>query len=50
VPTPQNPTFAFALPGPAPLGVPNFFIDSFRIPPFPLPIYQPAGVEYDVPW
>jgi hypothetical protein len=50
VPTASNPTFSFALPGPAPLGVPNFFIDSFRIPPFLLPIYQAAGIEYDVPW
>ena len=49
-PTAANPTFSFALPGPAPLGVPNFFIDSFRIPPFLLPIYQAAGIEYDVPW
>jgi hypothetical protein len=32
------------------MGVPNFFIDSFRIPPFLLPIYQAAGIEYDVPW
>ena len=45
-----NPTFSFAVPGPAPLGVPNFFIDSFRIPPFLLPIYQAAGIQYDVPW
>src|SRR5579884_3088677 len=50
VPTPANPSFSFALPGPAPIGVPNFFIDSFRIPPFLLPIYQAAGIEYDVPW
>jgi len=50
VPTANNPTFSFALPGPAPLGVPNFFIDSFQIPPFLLPIYQAAGIEYDVPW
>jgi hypothetical protein len=50
VPTPSNPTFSFALPGPAPIGVPNFFIDNFRIPPFLLPIYQAAGIEYDVPW
>jgi hypothetical protein len=50
VPTPTNPTFSFSLPGPAPLGVPNFFIDSFQIPPFLLPIYQAAGVQYDVPW
>ncbi|HLY36319.1 MAG TPA: lytic murein transglycosylase [Candidatus Limnocylindria bacterium] len=50
VPTPANPTFSFAMPGPAPIGVPNFFIESFRIPPFLLPIYQAAGIEYDVPW
>ena len=50
VPSASNPTFSLALPGAAPLGVPNFFIDSFRIPPFLLPIYQAAGIEYDVPW
>ena len=50
VPTPSNPTYSFSLPGPAPIGVPNFFIDSFQIPPFLLPIYQAAGIEYDVPW
>ena len=49
-PSATNPTFSFALPGPAPVGVPNFFIDSFRIPPFLLPIYQAAGIQYDVPW
>jgi hypothetical protein len=32
------------------LGVPNFFIDSFAIPPFLLPIYQAAGIQYHVPW
>jgi murein DD-endopeptidase MepM/ murein hydrolase activator NlpD len=50
VPTPANPTFSQALPGPAPIGVPNFFIDKFRIPPFLLPIYQAAGIEYGVRW
>ncbi len=50
VPTPANPTYSFALPGPAPIGVPNFFIDSFQIPPFLLPIYQAAGIQYNVPW
>jgi murein DD-endopeptidase MepM/ murein hydrolase activator NlpD len=49
-PTPANPTFSEALPGPAPMGVPNFFIDKFRIPPFLLPIYQAAGIEYGVRW
>src|SRR3982750_1045985 len=49
-PPPENPPFSLALPGPAPLGVPNFFIDKFRIPPFLLPIYQAAGIEYGVRW
>jgi Transglycosylase SLT domain len=31
-------------------GVPDFFIQSFRVPPFLLPIYQAAGARYDVPW
>src|SRR4051794_39791938 len=50
VPTPANPTFSQALPGAAPIGVPNFFIDKFRIPPFLLPIYQAAGIEYGIRW
>jgi murein DD-endopeptidase MepM/ murein hydrolase activator NlpD len=49
-PSPDDPTFSLALPGPAPIGVPNFFIDKFRIPPFLLPIYQAAGIEYGVRW
>src|SRR3954454_1918920 len=49
-PTAANPTFSFALPGPAPIGVPNFFIEKFRIPPFLLPIYQAAGIQYGVRW
>ena len=50
VPTPADPSFTLALPGPAPIGVPNFFIDKFRIPPFLLPIYQAAGTQYGVRW
>jgi murein DD-endopeptidase MepM/ murein hydrolase activator NlpD len=50
VPSAKNPTYALSLPGPAPIGVPNFFIDSFRIPPFLIPIYQAAGIEYQIPW
>jgi murein DD-endopeptidase MepM/ murein hydrolase activator NlpD len=50
VPTPANPTFTQALPGAAAIGVPNFFIDKFRIPPFLLPIYQAAGIEYGIRW
>jgi hypothetical protein len=30
--------------------VPSFFIDSFSIPPFLLPIYQAAGAAYGIPW
>ncbi|MBV9606679.1 MAG: lytic murein transglycosylase [Solirubrobacterales bacterium] len=42
--------FSFALPGESPGAVPNFFISSFRIPPFLLPIYSAAGTQYHVPW
>src|SRR5258707_485820 len=35
---------------PAPIGVPNFFIEKFRIPPFLLSIYQAAGIQYGVRW
>ena len=49
-PTPANPSFSLAMPGAAPIGVPNFFIDKFRIPPFLLPLYQAAGIEYGVRW
>jgi len=49
-PTEVNPGYALSLPGVAPIGVPNFFIEKFRIPPFLLPIYQAAGIEYGVRW
>src|SRR5215207_5803676 len=49
-PIPANPGYAVATPGAAPIGVPNFFIDKFRIPPFLLPVYQAAGIEYGVRW
>ncbi len=41
--------FSFTFP-PPPSTIPDFFISSFQIPPFLLPIYQAAGIEYDVPW
>jgi Transglycosylase SLT domain len=50
VSAPSNPGFALSVPGPPAIGVPNFFIEKFRIPPFLLPIYQAAGTEYQVPW
>ncbi|HEY1855495.1 MAG TPA: lytic transglycosylase domain-containing protein, partial [Solirubrobacterales bacterium] len=49
-PTLANPTTTIAPFGPAPIGVPNFVIDSFEIPPFLLPIYQACGTEYGIPW
>jgi hypothetical protein len=49
-PTDQNPSLTVATFGPAPIGVPNFLIDSFEIPPYLLPIYQSCGTEYGVPW
>src|SRR4051794_30445509 len=49
VPTPSNPTFFDALPGPS-RGVPNFVIQKFKVPIFLLPIYQAAGIQYGVRW
>ena len=49
-PTTANPTTTIAPFGPAPIGVPNFVIDSFEIPPFLLPIYQACGTQYGIPW
>jgi hypothetical protein len=49
-PTPANPDYSLATPGPAAIGVPNFFIEKFRIPPFLLPIYQAAGIQYGIRW
>jgi murein DD-endopeptidase MepM/ murein hydrolase activator NlpD len=50
-PTPDNPTFFDALPGPARVtGVPNFVIRKFQVPIFLLSIYQAAGIQYGVHW
>ena len=49
-PAASNPSYSLATPGPAKIGVPNFFIDKFRIPPFLLPIYQAAGMQYGIRW
>ena len=47
----SNPGFVDALPGPSSSsGIPNFIIRKFRVPPFLLPIYQAAGIEYGVRW
>ena len=50
VPTLTNPALSLASLGPVPVGVPNFFINKFRIPPFLLSIYQAAGIQYGVRW
>ncbi|MDQ2675214.1 MAG: lytic murein transglycosylase [Actinomycetota bacterium] len=49
-PTNSNPSVTIADYGAAPMGVPNFVIDQFTIPPFLLPIYQACGTQYGVPW
>ena len=50
-PTPSNPGFVDALPGPSTAsGVPNFVIRKFRVPVFLLPIYQAAGIQYGIRW
>ena len=46
-----NPGLVDVLPGPSSAsGVPNFIIRKFRVPPFLLPIYQAAGIEYGIRW
>ena len=32
------------------IAIPDLVIDEFRIPPFLLPIFQAAGMQYGVPW
>jgi murein DD-endopeptidase MepM/ murein hydrolase activator NlpD len=49
-PTNSNPTVTIGDTGAAPIGVPNFVIEQFSIPPFLLPIYQACGTQYGVPW
>jgi hypothetical protein len=50
IPTLTNPTMSLATLGPVPVGVPNFFINKFRVPPFLLSIYQAAGIQYGIRW
>ncbi|MGH2878828.1 MAG: lytic murein transglycosylase [Solirubrobacteraceae bacterium] len=49
-PTSLTPPLPSTLGTSSTLGVPSFFIDSFSIPPFLLPIYQAAGAAYGIPW
>jgi len=43
------PPLTFGMPTAA-RAVPNVLLDRFPIPPFLLPIYQAAAMEYEVPW
>jgi murein DD-endopeptidase MepM/ murein hydrolase activator NlpD len=50
-PSPSNPTFTDALPPSLEVtSVPNFVISQFHVPPFLLPIYQAAGIQYGIRW
>jgi murein DD-endopeptidase MepM/ murein hydrolase activator NlpD len=48
-PSTLTPSLPFALRSSI-AGVPGFFIESFQIPPFLLPIFQAAGTAYGIPW
>ena len=48
-PTTLTPSLPFSLRSPF-AGVSGFFIESFQIPPFLLPIFQAAGTAYGIPW
>jgi Transglycosylase SLT domain len=39
-----------ALPANGPISVPDLFLKQFQIPPFLLPIYQAAGIQYGIRW
>ena len=50
-PSSANPTFMDALPPSLQVtSVPNFVISQFHVPPFLLPIYQAAGIQYGIRW
>jgi murein DD-endopeptidase MepM/ murein hydrolase activator NlpD len=48
-PTTLTPSLPFSLRSSF-AGLPSFFIESFQIPPFLLPIFQAAGTAYGIPW
>jgi membrane-bound lytic murein transglycosylase B len=49
-PTTLTPSLPFSLRSSFAAGLPSFFIESFQVPPFLLPIFQAAGTAYGVPW
>ncbi len=48
-PSTLTPALPGSLTGPLP-GVSGFFVESFQVPPFLLPIYEAAGTAYGIPW
>jgi hypothetical protein len=48
-PSALTPPLPLTLGGPI-SGVSSFFIESFQVPPFLLPLYQAAGTAYGIPW
>ncbi|MFY9264611.1 MAG: lytic murein transglycosylase [Solirubrobacterales bacterium] len=48
--TADDPLSGSELPGDGPISVPNMFLKQFQIPPFLLPIYQAAGIQYGIRW
>jgi murein DD-endopeptidase MepM/ murein hydrolase activator NlpD len=49
-PSTLTPSLPFSLRSSFAAGLPSFFIESFQIPPFLLPIFQAAGTAYGIPW
>ncbi len=50
-PTAEDPLAGSGDPtGNGPISVPNLFLKQFQIPPFLLPIYQAAGIQYGIRW
>jgi murein DD-endopeptidase MepM/ murein hydrolase activator NlpD len=48
-PTTLTPSLPFSLRSSF-ANLPSFFIESFQVPPFLLPIFQAAGTAYGIPW
>jgi murein DD-endopeptidase MepM/ murein hydrolase activator NlpD len=49
-PSTLTPALPFSLRSSFAAGLPSFFIESFQVPPFLLPIFQAAGTAYGIPW
>jgi Transglycosylase SLT domain len=49
-PTNSNPGLSIAEFGPAPVGISNYIIRDYEIPPFLLPIFNACGTQYGIPW